>query len=242
MLKIESPVSIRDAASRISDMDEVLWPQMVTKVREGLDVLHSGPASLSNTIDSETLLRLIDFWCRAYDVVCVDLSGSLEQYSLDVLRVANRIFVVSTSELASLHLLKEKVQLLKANGMGDRVRVIHNRATRHEDLSKRQIEELAGLPVSKVFPNSYAEAAAATKEGRTIRANSILGSEFSAFASEMLSGQARSKTPKTFTERLLALAGKGTFKPSAKAVTVASPAERRFLVPETREFTPSSRG
>jgi hypothetical protein len=58
--------------------------------------------------------------------------------------------------------------------MGDRVRVIHNRATCHEDLSKRQIEELAGLPVSKVFPNSYAEAAAATKEGRTIRANSFV--------------------------------------------------------------------
>src|SRR5258708_1432869 len=82
MLKLQNPASIRDAARRISDLDEFLWPQLITEVREGLDVLHAGKVSPTCSLDSEVLLSLMDFWRAAYDVVCFDFSGNLEQFSL----------------------------------------------------------------------------------------------------------------------------------------------------------------
>lgn len=185
MLKLKNPASIRDAAQRLSDLDEFLWPQLVTQVGEGLDVLHAGVSSPSCSFDSEVLLSLMDFWRAAYDFVCFDFSGNLEQFSLDAMRFADRIFLVSTSEITSLHLLIEKAHHLKANDMIDRVQVVLNRKAPNEDLSKRKIEGLIRLPVCKVIRNSYSETLAANREGRAVRANSVLGGEFKAFAMEL---------------------------------------------------------
>ena len=185
MLKLKNPASIRDAAQRLLDLDEFLWPQLITEVAEGLDVLHAGVSSPSCSFDSEVLLSLMDFWRAAYDFVCFDFSGNLEQFSLDAMRFADRIFLVSTSEITSLHLLIEKAHHLKANDLIDRVQVILNRKAPNEDLSKRKIEGLIRLPVCKVIRNSYSETLAANREGRTVRANSALGAEFKAFAAEL---------------------------------------------------------
>jgi hypothetical protein len=122
------------------------------------------------------------------------------------MRGADRIFFVSTSEIASLHLLRAKLQLLKGNDIIDRVRVIQNRKTHSEDLGKREIEELIGVPVCRVFRNSYSETLAASKEGRAIRANSALGGEFKAFASELTGRPAPSG--KSIRQMVAALAEK----------------------------------
>ncbi len=185
MLKLQNPSSIRDAARRIADLDKFLWPQLITEVRDGLDVLHAGRVSPTGSLDSKVLLSLMDFWRAAYDVICFDFSGNLEQFCLDALQYADRIFLVSTSEVTSLHLLLEKAQHLKASGLIERVQVVQNRKAPKDDLTRRQIEKAIGMPVCKVFRNSYAETLAANREGRAVRANSALGEEFTAFAAEL---------------------------------------------------------
>ena len=225
MLKLKNPASIRDAAQRIADLDEFLWPQLITQVREGLDVLHAGVSSPSCSFDSEVLLSLMDFWRAAYDFVCFDFSGNLEQFSLDAMHFADRIFLVSTSEITSLHLLIEKAHHLKANDVIDRVRVVLNRKNRNEDLSKRQIEGLIGLPVCKVIRNNYSETLAANREGRTVRTNSALGADFKAFAAELCgkpvqSGRRLSEiftvfTKKSRVSKTLQIAGPEPVRPRA---------------------------
>ncbi len=227
MLKLENPASIRDAAQQIMDLDEVFWPQLITEVREGLDVLHAGKAAPSYSLDSEVLLTLMDFWRVAYDVVCFDFSGNLEQFSLDVMHYADRIFLVSTSEVTALHLLMEKVQLLRAADMIDRVQIVQNRKAPNEDLTKRQVEEVIGMPVCKVFRNSYSETLAANKEGRPVRAKSALGAEFKAFAAELCGKPKR--TGKYFGGVLAAIAEKtGIFRTPQS--TGSDPAGVRALV------------
>jgi len=202
MLQIEHERSIRDAAKRAADLDENLWPQLITKVSDGLDVLHSGRISPAATIDPEALLGLLDFWRRTYDVVCFDLSGNLDKFSLDLMREANKIFLVGTSELAALHLLREKAQILKASEIADRVYAIHNRKSFNEDLSTEQIEELIDLSIYRVFRNSYAETKVANREGRAVRAESALGLEFSAFAAQLRGEPARPRKRSAFRDML----------------------------------------
>ncbi len=192
MLKLKNTASILDAAQRVAELDGALWPQMITEVGEGLDVLHAGKVSSAGSLDSGSLLSLIDFWRTAYDFVCIDFSGNLERFCLDAMRFADRIFLVSTSEVNSLHLLIEKAQVLKANDLLPRVQVIQNRKGPNEDLNKGQIESLTRIPICKVFRNSYSETLAASKEGRTVRAKSALGSQFRVFAAELSGRPARS--------------------------------------------------
>ncbi len=219
MLKLENPASIRDAAQRIAELDEVLWPQLVTEVHDGLDVLHAGRVSVRCNLDPDVLLRLMDFWRAAYDVVCFDFSGNLEPFCLDAMRFADRIFLVSTSEVTSLHLLLEKAQILKSNELIERVLVVHNRKANNEDLTTKQIEGLIGMPVCKVIRNHYSETLAANREGRAVRFNSALGAEFRSFAAELCGKPVKSRS--TFSRFLMAFAEKAGV---AKTRQIAAPA------------------
>jgi Flp pilus assembly CpaE family ATPase len=225
-LKLHNQNSIRDAAQRIFDLDEFLWPQLITEVAEGLDVLHAGKVTTACSFDSEALLTLMDFWRATYDVVCFDFSGNLEPFSIEVMRYADRIFLVSTSEVSSLHLLVEKMQFLRASEMIDRVQIVQNRKASNEDLSKRQIEQLIGMPVCKVFRNNYSEASTAIKAGRPIRANSALGAEFKAFAAELCGKPVPNR--KYFTQLVVFARKAGVLR--APQPTDTAPASTRPLV------------
>jgi pilus assembly protein CpaE len=185
MLQIKHERSFWDAMNRVGDMDPNLWMQLATNVGGGLDVLHAGAVSPDGALDSTVLLTLLGFWRRLYDVICLDLSGNLEPFSFDVMFEANKIFLVSTSELCALHLVREKAELLKRKGLGGHVHVIHNRKAPSDDLTTEGIEDVIELPIFKTFRNSYTETKAAIREGRAVRADSTLGLEFGAFAAQL---------------------------------------------------------
>ena len=80
-----------------------------------------------------------------YQVLCFDLSGNLEKYSLELMRESKRIVLVCTGEIASLHLAREKLVLLKEMGLSGRVLVVLNRMEKENPLfSKIQVEDLLG--------------------------------------------------------------------------------------------------
>ncbi len=208
MLQIKHEHSLRDAAHRAGDLDHNLWPQLGTKMFDGLDILHAGGVSLSTTLEPSALLSLLDFWRRNYDVVCFDFSGNLEPFSIAVLREASKIFLVGTSEVAALHLLKEKIHILNVRDLAGRVYAIQNRRSSHDPLSPQQIEEVIGLPLYKIFHNHYAEVEAATREGRTVKAESALGIEFSEFAAQLRGEAAPVRKRSALREQLTAWKGK----------------------------------
>ncbi len=100
MLKLANDYSVVDAAEHVLNMDENLWPQLVTSLGR-LDVLHAGKLNPNQRIDPGMLRELIDFSRRNYKVICVDLSGNLEKFSLDLMHDCKRIFLVCTPEIWS---------------------------------------------------------------------------------------------------------------------------------------------
>ena len=81
-------------------MDENLWPQIVTKCGR-LDVVHAGVLNPEIRIENIQIQHLLDYARRNYKVVCADLSGNLEKYSMEIMHESRKIFVVCTPE--SLH-------------------------------------------------------------------------------------------------------------------------------------------
>ncbi|RPI11674.1 MAG: hypothetical protein EHM65_06895, partial [Acidobacteriales bacterium] len=127
MLKLDNPHSVIDAAESSLHMDETLWNQIVS-VRGALDVLAAGKINLGCRVEPLQVRSLLDYARRHYGAICLDLSGNLEKYAVEIMHESKRIFLVCTAELPSLHLAREKLAFLRSVDLEDRVSVVLNRA------------------------------------------------------------------------------------------------------------------
>lgn len=97
MLKLSNAHSVLEAAEKALDLDETLWPQLVS-TKGPVDVLHSGPLNPGFRIESVQIRQILDFARRHYRTICVDLSGNLERYSIEVMLESKQVFLVVTPE------------------------------------------------------------------------------------------------------------------------------------------------
>ena len=184
MLKLDNGYCVADAAEHALEMDEVLWPQLVTAIGS-MDVLHAGKLNPGFRIEPAQIRHLIEFMRRNYKVLCFDLSGNLEKYSLEIMHESKQIFLVCTPEIPSLHLAREKYSFLKSLDLENRVSVLLNRVSPRPVITAEQIEQILGLPVTMTFPNDYNGVHRALTAGRAIDPNTDLGRGFTRLAQSL---------------------------------------------------------
>jgi Flp pilus assembly CpaE family ATPase len=184
MLKLNNPYSVTDAVENAPRMDDNLWAPMVSKVGN-LDVLHAGKMNPNVHIDPSLIRHLIDYLRRNYRVLCFDLSGNLERYSLEIMQESKRIFLVTTPEIPALHLAQKKFEFLKSLELGSRVTLLVNRSHANAIVPPKQIEQLLGLPVHMSFANDYPAVHRAVAAGKPVNSSSPLGKQIAELAQSM---------------------------------------------------------
>jgi len=189
MLKLDNGYCVTDAAEHSLDMDESMWPTMVTSL-DRLDVLHAGKLNPDFRVEPTQVRHLMEFMRRNYGALCFDLSGNMERYSLEIMHESKRIFLVCTPEIPSLHLAREKYIYLKQLDLGERVSVLLNRCQKRPLITPQQIEQLLGLPVHMTFPNDYQGVQRSLTFGRWVEPNTDLGKQFALLAQTMLGHRA----------------------------------------------------
>jgi len=185
MLKLDSAYCVTDAAEHALEMDESLWPTMVTTI-DKLDVLHAGKLNPDLRIEPTQIRHLMEFMRRNYSALCFDMSGNLERYSLEIMHESKRIFLVCTPEIPSLHLAREKYLYLKQLDLGERVAVLLNRQPKRSVITPQQIEQLLGVPIYMTFPNDYQGVQRAMTAGHWVDPGCELGRQFTSLAHCML--------------------------------------------------------
>src|SRR5262249_4920917 len=100
MLKLRNEYCVLDAVEHSLEMDENLWPQLITRVGK-MDVLHAGRVNPNLRIEQGQIRNLIQFMRRNYSTLCFDLSGNLERYSLEIMQESRRVLLVCTPEIPS---------------------------------------------------------------------------------------------------------------------------------------------
>lgn len=181
LLKIENSRSILDAAQLASQLDDSVWPQVVTTFGQ-LDVIHSGAMNPSYRFEPSQLRQLLEFARRTYKAVCVDMSGNMEKYSIDLMHESKRIYLVTTQEIPALHLAREKVAFLNSLELGDRVSIVLNRCQKRGGVPEERIEEVLGVPVDATIPNDYPGVMRALTSAKFIEPGTDLGKKISALA------------------------------------------------------------
>ena len=179
LLRSQTDYSIQDAAERVFELDENLWPQIVYK-KGNLDVANAGPLRLKQTIEARHTRQLVDYLRRSYNMVIADLSGVMDGHSLELMQEAKQIFIVTAPDLAALHLARRKVQFLEERQLADKVAVLFNRASRSQVFTPKELQDSIGAPVWMSFPEdtktvnesvtAASEVNAASEFARQIRA------------------------------------------------------------------------
>ena len=153
LLKLGSTASLVDALEHAENLDEDLWLQMVGKW-DKLEVLHAGELDTPPGVAVPGLERVLSMARAQYEVICADLGSNFDPLSIALLRESRRIFLVTTPEVAALHLARVRMRRLLALGLSDRVSLLLNRKVRIV-VSDSEVEDTVGIPVSHSFSNDY---------------------------------------------------------------------------------------
>lgn len=185
LLRLNSPYSVVDAVERAEKLDQDLWTKLISCVGR-LDVLSAGRLNPGVRIDPSQLRPFLAFVRRHYQVMCADLSGMMEKYSIGLMDESAGIFLVCTPEVPSLHLAAEKLKFLRSLDLGDRVQILLNRAQKNSPIPTQEMERILGAPVRLTIPNDYLKVHQALMSGQAVEPSSKLGKQFEELAQTLL--------------------------------------------------------
>jgi len=204
LLKLGNSSSIVNAMDHADTMDEDLWSQMVGHW-DGLEVLHAGELSPPATLTAASLEVVLGFARGLYDTICADLASSLDPFTVQIMREARRIFMVTTPELVPLYLAADRVRHLKELGLADKVSLLLNRKNpSHHGLSEGEAAQLVGMPVAHHFSNDYSGVQGAILDGAPVSHRSSLGQSIMTLARSLAPDASHAHTapvhPRKFLE------------------------------------------
>ncbi len=146
-LALTSPLSeLMESGYRV---DAQSWMKCVTPAKS-LHVLQGG-LHPRQSFTADQMRQLVDYAGARYNSICVDLTGGLETYTLELLRRSRRILLVSKADSASLALTREKVEILRGLDLQKRIRVLLTLAEGSPAPSMPELSTYLGAGIDAVF-------------------------------------------------------------------------------------------
>ena len=175
LLKLGPTASVIDAMTHAEagNLDEGLWLQVIGNF-DKLEVLHAGDLDTPPGMEVPGLAQVLSMARAQYEVICVDLGGQFDPFSIALLRDSRRIFLVSTPEVVPLHLARVRMDRLTQLGLRDKVSLLLNRKVRDE-VTSSEVEKAVGIPVSYSFSNDYRAVQGAILKASSVPQSSELG-------------------------------------------------------------------
>ncbi|BDC50887.1 hypothetical protein F183_A32030 [Bryobacterales bacterium F-183] len=184
-LKLESRYSLIDAMIHAESLDPENWGSLA-EPHGGIDILPAPIQPENVEIDNARLSYVLDSMRHSYDWIVVDLPMIFQRISMIAASQADRIFLVTTSELPSLHLARKSVALLEQIGLPkERVQMLVNRISRWDGIGTADLEKLFNCPVYASLPNDYFPLHRAISLGQPLGSDGDLGKAIDAFAAKL---------------------------------------------------------
>ncbi|MGH9659037.1 MAG: AAA family ATPase, partial [Bryobacteraceae bacterium] len=179
--KLSHWCSLADAIKQF-DKRDADWSSLVVNA-EGIDVLPAPEQAKDFSIEADRLHDLLEYTRGIYDWIVIDLPSVFDKLSLITLSDTDDAYLVSTSEMPSLHLTRKAVGYLMRLGFGpERFRVLVNRMNKQDGIGGEDMARIFGAPVYRVFPNDYLALHRGLTTGQQVSAKSALGKSIEDFA------------------------------------------------------------
>lgn len=170
-LNLRPRLTLADLIDAGDRMDSEYLTSVAERHQSGLDVI-AAPTDIIplDIVTPAWVERLLQLAAETWDIVLVDLPDAWLTWSATAMTRSDRILMVSEVSVAGLHQAKRQVEMIDANGLGERLLPVMNRSTaslfRKPDMSAA--ETALKRKVSFVVTNDYAAMSAAIDEGRPI--------------------------------------------------------------------------
>jgi pilus assembly protein CpaE len=147
--------SVLDGIERAGSLDAAQWSAL-TESAGRIEVLAAPPAPYDGEVDSERFRALLASARLAYDWIVLDLPTVFHRRSSLALAEADRGFIVTTTELPSLHLARRAAEWLRQRGFGgERYQILANRAGFSTWLDQKVLCELLNSRVAATIPYDF---------------------------------------------------------------------------------------
>lgn len=154
-LKLTHAYSIADALQHADRLETALW-RSLTVACQGVDILPAPAIPCGDPVDPARLRALSDHARNLYDWVVLDLPTVFHPTSLLTVTDCDLVFLISTTDLASLHMMRKAIQMVNQLGFPkERFQILVNRGVRGEDISVADMEKLFGCGVHARLPSDY---------------------------------------------------------------------------------------
>lgn len=184
LIGAEPKRSIQSLLARIYQFDKRRFPDCVNSF-QGVDFLLSSPSLDDTPPEWDDYFHLLSLVRGFYDTVLIDLPELVNPATVELVRRARQVFVVTTPEVPSMTLAKQRCQELTRHSLPKtRIGLLVNRWHK-TDPNLELIGQLIDHPVSRVFPNDYAGVRGAIVNTRPVSPRSSLGLAFTEFAGEL---------------------------------------------------------
>ncbi len=184
LLKPGAGYSVLEALENVRVLDDALWERIVAPAC-GIDLLASPRLTEPAPVSWARYHALLQFLEPRYDTIVVDLPEAVNDATVEIVRRARSIYIVTTPELPALALASQRRQELVKRGIpAGRIAAILNRWT-PDEVPVEDFEGLLEGPVAAVFPSDYLALRRAEQQGRLIGRKSALGRSFSDFAAKL---------------------------------------------------------
>jgi len=195
-LKLSNAKSLVDALQSAHQLQDSHWPSFVAAL-DGVDILAAPEIPYVGQVDAGRLHAVLEYTRLNYDWVVIDLPVVFQRVSLMTISEADRAFLVSTSELPSLHLARKAVTLLEQLGFPrDRFQIMINRIQRRDEITGSDFERLFNCSVGARIPNDHFSLHRAVTLGQPVEGNSDLGKAIQNLAGQ-LAGKGGAERKKT---------------------------------------------
>jgi pilus assembly protein CpaE len=158
-------------------------------------------------VDAGRLRVLMDHARQLYDWVILDLPTVFSRTSLTAIAECEKAFLVSTSELTSLHLTRKAMTMIDKLGFPrERFQVLVNRVDKRDDFSMADLAKLFSAPVYSSLPNDYFSLHRVMTLGQPLGPEGDLGKSIEKLALRLCSATDGKKTASPIREMKPALA------------------------------------
>jgi len=187
--KLAPSRSVVDALKLSSQLGRGLWDSLVSHWYH-LEVLPAPAVPEPELIDAAQLHDLLEFSRLGYSWVIVDTPVVLHRTSLLALSESDFGFLVTTSELASLHLARRAISALEQLGFDkQRLYVLVNRYRKQDGIGREDLERIFGVRIAAVFPGDFGAVHRAVSLGEPLDDGSQLARAIEAFAHQLSEGR-----------------------------------------------------
>ena len=202
LLRVTHQYSVLDALRHAGEIDTALWSSLVTQ-RDGVDLLLAPERPEPAIIDPQPVQAVLEHARATYDYVVVDLGSICESLSMATLSVADSIFLVCSSDLPSLFMMRRSIPLIEELGYSrDHVKILVNRMGARSEVSVADMEKIFRASVHASFPQDTSAVQKALRDGAPLIENCELSKSLRKFIDKTLGNTMRPAT-RTFGVRAL---------------------------------------